>query len=204
MNPFQLTLLVTSLLLNNALAAGAAEFPIYFESESTVHNLVTMTTNSKEWHFDSKTMRIDTTLKNNFGTFQSSTITMNGTTYHLNHDKKTMMSRPMTREEKTTAVHEFSEASINAAGMKFIEEKTFEGQPCKLYGGNIIRPAAQNNDGFGNIFWIRKSDNRLIRQEMKMGENSTTTTNYRKISTDPALFNRSLLVLPIGYNRTEK
>ena len=228
MNTFKKIPTLSLSILFFSLITQAAEFPVYYEAETNVKNFVTMKTTSKEWHFDSKTRRVDVTMSNKFGTFQHSDILVNGTLYHIDHGKKTIKSRPLANEEKTTVVHEFEESHLIAAGMKPIGTRSFEGQECTLYSGNPGKTAIQNDakasaqikkineqtnkvggpsnlmDSFATIFWIRKSDKRLIRTETKPGATATTEINYRKISTNPSLFNRSLLELPKGYNRTEK
>jgi hypothetical protein len=192
----------------------AAEFPVYYECDSNVQNMVTMRTFSKEWHFDPKSRRIDGSVSTGVRSSHFSDILVDGVLYHVDHDKKTIRSRPLLLEERSTLVHEFTPASLAAAGMKLLRSEKFEGEDCDIYVGNVVKKVVEKNadakkkmqgvssnllDTFASVFWIRKSDGRLIRNLLKVGSTGSVSMTARKISSNPALFDRSMLKLPSGY-----
>jgi hypothetical protein len=203
--------------------ARAAEFPVYYESSNQVKNFVTMTTLTKEWHFDAKTWRVERKTTIGSKVITAINIVKNGTMYMIDDQKKTIRVRPYPNAVPTTGVHEFTDDALTRSGMHLAGSETIEGQDCEKWMGNPVKSVVQNDpkakaqigqidqqmkktgQTAGNAlntsattFWIRKSDRRMIRTGMTMGGSESGIT-YHNISTDPALFKQSLLDLPTGY-----
>jgi hypothetical protein len=206
----------------------AAEYPVYFESETEVKNLVNMKTAAKHWQLDTKTRRTDSVINVMGKSSNHTQIVTNGLIYDLEHATKNYRKTAWPREYPNSDAHAFTVEELNRAGMKLIGNEQFEGQDCEIYAGNIVKKVVENNPStqadinkiqaqgekvglpknllnqYSSIFWIRKSDRRLIRHQMKIGANASSEIIYRKISTEGKLFDKTLFELPSGYSEKIK